>query len=583
MAADAEVQDADPKVASAAVGQVLLVDSNDRSALAVVRSLGRQGVAVTIAEIGHQDVASTSRYAEKTITLPSALKDADACCQALQRHIESNDYALVMPMSDPACRIVNRVRPLLQDPTVIALPSFACLDYAFDKEKLLRLCAELEIPIPSTTVVRSLEDLDTLEASALSMPVVVKPATSADIVDNRTLSFSVRRVDTWRALENTVRELVTTVPLLIQEFIPGHGAGVYLLAKDGRVVSMVQQERIHEPPTGGGSSYRCTVPINPTLAKYARSIVAQTGWTGVAMLEFRGEGDRWVVMELNGRYWGSLALTIASGLDFPYWQYLQRQGVTPPTVAARLGCRQRHLGKDLKWLARQWLSAASRRASCTQAAQWMWDLRHLVKGKERFDVESWRDPLPSARYWTRSVGDLGRKVVRRGQRMNLVRRYHAEEEERVASVRALLKTKEPNILFVCKGNICRSPFAEGYARDKLGYHNVRSAGTYPWHNRMTPTEGIAAAEADHSLDLDGHRSVTVDSKLLAWADVIVVFDFEIYADISGEADNSIAPTVLLGSFAKQGEIADPFGGDVERYKGTYQEIAEALRALFSDG
>ena len=91
----------------------------------------------------------------------------------------------------------------------------------------------------------------------------------------------------------------------------------------GRDPRGFQHERLHEPPEGGGGTYRKSVPLSPELLKATRRLMKELRYTGVAMAEFKvnPRTGGWVLIEINGRFWGSLPLTIAAGADFPRYLY----------------------------------------------------------------------------------------------------------------------------------------------------------------------------------------------------------------------------------------------------------------------
>ena len=78
--------------------------------------------------------------------------------------------------------------------------------------------------------------------------------------------------------------------------------------------------RIREkPPTGGVSVYRESVPLRDDVRAYSERILGRFNWSGVAMVEFREDRATGIpyLMEVNGRFWGSLQLAIDAGVDFP--------------------------------------------------------------------------------------------------------------------------------------------------------------------------------------------------------------------------------------------------------------------------
>ncbi len=134
-----------------------------------------------------------------------------------------------------------------------------------------------------------------------------------------------------------------------------------------------------------------------------------------------------------------------------------------------------------------------------------------------------------------------------------------------------------NILVVCTGNTCRSPLAEALLRSALQPIDVTvaSAGTGAWEGAPA-SEGAYLVGLENGLDLSSHRAQMLTGELVAWADLILTMSRPHVAHV---AELGGAGRVhLLGEFAgrtgAQGEINDPFGGDLDGYRETYAELAE---------
>ena len=111
----------------------------------------------------------------------------------------------------------------------------------------------------------------------------------------------------------------------------------------GAVRAEFMHRRIHEVPhTGGVSSYRKSW-FDKNVLEDARLKLNALGWQGVGMFEYRWDASNgeFYLMELNGRFWGSLHLALFAGVDFP---------------ALLVAC---HLGRDSK-VVRQWNDVSSR-------------------------------------------------------------------------------------------------------------------------------------------------------------------------------------------------------------------------------
>ena len=106
---------------------------------------------------------------------------------------------------------------------------------------------------------------------------------------------------------------------LVQEFVEGAGIGYFALMRHGSPVAEFAHRRLRDVrPTGSGSSLRVSVKPEPRVRDAAIEILTALGWHGVAMVEFRLRPDGTpTFLEVNGRFWNSLALAVAAGADFP--------------------------------------------------------------------------------------------------------------------------------------------------------------------------------------------------------------------------------------------------------------------------
>ena len=116
------------------------------------------------------------------------------------------------------------------------------------------------------------------------------------------------------------------------------------------------------------------------------------------------------------------------------------------------------------------------------------------------------------------------------------------------------------VLFVCLGNICRSPLAEGIARDyilKKGLDiKVDSAGTGSWHIGEPPCEGSQKIAKIKGIDISSHKARQITKKDLVEFELIVALDSKNYADLKAMGAKNL---VKLGDFGFNGEdVPDPY-------------------------
>jgi len=119
------------------------------------------------------------------------------------------------------------------------------------------------------------------------------------------------------------------------------------------------------------------------------------------------------------------------------------------------------------------------------------------------------------------------------------------------------------LLFVCTGNICRSPMAEGMAREYAQARGwsveVRSGGILGIMDKPADPLAVKVME-EIGIDISGHRSGGVDDALVAWADHILVMELGHTMRLRERHPGSEDKTLMLGNFGGMMQVQDPIGG-----------------------
>lgn len=333
---------------------VLVLDANQRSALAATRSLGRAGYRVVTGDAAPATLAGCSRYAAATVVYPDpAAGNTDQFLGQLEKLVREQAVDVLLPMGEITSALVLRHRKDFA-PAIVVGPSADSFDAVCDKDRVMGVARDLGIAIPESVLVTTAQNAAAL-ADRLGFPVVLKPIRSRFETINGWSGASVVHAASREEVEQLVaaHSYLRAAPFLLQRRVQGHGVGVFLLHHDGHRKVAFCHRRLREKPPSGGVAVLCeSIPPQAALIEQASKLLKHFTWDGVAMVEFKQAPDGTAyLMEINGRFWGSLQLAVDAGVDFPRLAVAAAMGVdVTQGVPYREGVRSRWLLGDLDHL-----------------------------------------------------------------------------------------------------------------------------------------------------------------------------------------------------------------------------------------
>ena len=396
--------------------RILVTDAGRGSAIAVIRSLGRRGWPVAAADFDHRSPGFSSRYVAARVTYPDPARHATEAAERISAAVDRLGIDLVVPVTDETILPLSAIRADLERRTRLALPSAQAIAVTADKSSTFELAARLGVPVPRSVPLAGSDDARQV-GDRLGWPVVVKPCRSRSFAKDGTIA---RHLVSYASTSDELEAAARKGPAIAQEYVQGTGHGVELLLRSGEVIAAFQHRRIREVPvTGGASSYRESVALDPELLEYSVALLRFLDWTGVAMVEFRVGPTGPRLMEVNGRLWGSLPLAVRAGVDFPGLLadvHLGRAVDAGPLGRYALGVRSRSLPLEVSWIgavlsqrpAQGGLATPRRRDALKVAAQLL-----VPFG---WDVLARDDPAPGLREIARvAVGSVRRLLNATGE------------------------------------------------------------------------------------------------------------------------------------------------------------------------
>jgi predicted ATP-grasp superfamily ATP-dependent carboligase len=337
--------------------RILVTDGTQRSALAVVRSLGHAGHTVFVCAPRVPSLAGSSKHAFAEHAVANALDAPEQFVSDVSHLIERWRIDTLIPITESSLLALLPERETLD--ALIPWPDADVFRAISDKKALLERASALGIAVPRQVTVSTRADLTSLDPALLAYPLVLKPSRSVGEHDGQRVALGVRHVANADALRAELATLPDAAfPLLLQQRIVGPGIGIFLLLWDGKPLATFAHRRLREkPPSGGVSVYSESVAADTELVEQSRALLEQMQWRGVAMVEFKRDASTGIpyLMEVNGRFWGSLQLAIDAGVDFPALLVSAATGEPEPAQQGyRVGTRSRWWWGDVDHLLARW-------------------------------------------------------------------------------------------------------------------------------------------------------------------------------------------------------------------------------------
>ena len=330
--------------------KVLVTDGHWRKTLAVVRSLGRKGVHVTVGERTFLNTSFFSKYCTRRVVYPSPRRYPDQFIEFILEEIKKNHYDCLFPMEEESLLLLAKHRSEVSRYTHLIIPELKKIEFVRDKRNLIQFAEVHGIPTPKTFAPPSLAlPLDGEgrggggNLDSIPIPAVIKPRISSG-------SFGIAYVKRKEDFMPFYQKVHGRYPFpLIQEWVPD-GAGIYGLSALFDEASNAMAAFVHKklrmyPVQGGPSTLREGVE-HPQVMELGLSLLKSLNWTGVGMVEFKVDPRDGIpkLMEVNPRFWGSLELAIVSGVDFPYLMLKMARGeIFEPVLHYPVGRRCRWL------------------------------------------------------------------------------------------------------------------------------------------------------------------------------------------------------------------------------------------------
>ncbi len=331
-------------------GRGALVLGGSHGALAVVRSLGRNGIPAWFVTTDNI-LARLSRFTTKSVSWPGPNADgaADLLLELGRRHCLEG--WVLLPCADEEARLISQNHAALSRMFRVRTPPWETMRWAYDKHRMNERAAALGLDLPNSFSAAGRQDLINAD---LRFPVILKPA-----VKHQGNAFTLAKA--WRADDRSAllahfdkaAALVGANAVVVQELIPGRGTAQFSYAAlwdRGRPVASLTAQRSRQYPIDFGYTSTFVETIDrPEVEEAACRFLASLAYDGLVEVEFKYDARdrRLKLLDVNARAWTWIALGRRAGIDFPHLFWRLAMGETLPSARGAAGIGWMHSSRDV--------------------------------------------------------------------------------------------------------------------------------------------------------------------------------------------------------------------------------------------
>lgn len=276
--------------------KVFLTDGGYKHTLGAVRTLGKRGIYVIVGSESKIGQSFYSKYCKQKVIYPNPRSEAEFVDFMLD-YVKNNSVDVLLPIGYLSTTALSKHKEDFEPYVKLPVADYSSMEIAADKYRTMTAADKVGVKTPKMFLTPE---------EITSYPVVMKGIMEAG------------KVTYVNSAEDFIKHKIDQA--IIQEYIPGEGYGFFALFNRGKARAIFMHKRIREYPITGGPSTVAESIYDPKLERIGLDLLESLNWHGVAMVEFKKDSrnGEYKLMEINPKFWGSLDLAIASGVDFPY-------------------------------------------------------------------------------------------------------------------------------------------------------------------------------------------------------------------------------------------------------------------------
>ena len=335
--------------------QHALVISCHNTGLGVIRALGSNGIPIIAISYDRNDIGQVSKYCEARIAIPHPEKEESGFVNRLLSLAPRYAGGLIFPCDDESLGAVSRNYAILAKHFVPTYPEWETIRNIFQKHYTYQIAQSIGIPHPRTLLADG-ERIDLDFIHEVGFPCLVKPTESHNYA--KIFGKKLAKVGNLHELERECKKAKAAgFRTMIQEFIPGpdsENINYNSYTIDSRVVVDFTAKKVRLSPPESGVPCVVRSQDIEEVKPYAAAILERIKYCGYSCMEFKRDphDGKYKLLEINGRYNRSIALSLKCGVNFPLMHYRHiAQGRMPDREPFRKNIYWIDIARDiLAWI-----------------------------------------------------------------------------------------------------------------------------------------------------------------------------------------------------------------------------------------
>lgn len=377
----------------------IVTNAKSRVAYNVVKSLGQRGINVISSDFVPIAMSFSSRYSKGHFLYPSPFaQDNERFIDCIIENIARFKAEVLMPIHEETF-LVAKHKERLSNLVGLVVPEYEQILLAHNKDRWENVARELKISVPETFDPAEIRKTPAL-VSELPYPLFIKPKQGGG-------GWGMTLVNSQRELEQLIcQESYCSRSwdrFYLQRKIEGETHCVAMLFNQGCLRAKVAYKQLREYPLRNGQATLRISIDSPRAESDLQRLLEHTRWHGICQADFLVDSAKGIpyLIDINPRFWGSLAQGIAAGVDFPYLYYkIALDGDVAPVTVFKKGVMTRWVGGDLRAFFPLFYGSNDKVA-------FLREFFYPAKGEIYKDDISFQDPLP---FFTWYVDVLSRVI-----------------------------------------------------------------------------------------------------------------------------------------------------------------------------